>query len=803
MTHVPLWCERFWRECRYSARSLRRAPGFSTVAIVTLALGIGATCLMWSVLYGVLLRPLPYADPGRLVLVERFQDFSGVDRPRPSYFFASEARTWAEAMPSLSASALYISDVDTLPGPGGAELLPSAVVSDTFFSVLEGPLAAGRPIGAADGNSDVAVVSTRLAERLFGNAPAAVGRPLALASKVYTVIGVASPDFQFPNPATDLWLPIGSQAPRTRTCCFQMIGRLKAEESLGHAAAQASAVAALSPRAVPGAKSDKHAVVASLHDDLVGSVRPALLVLLTAVGLMLLVACVNVLNLSFARQIDRARETALRAAMGASPGQVAAPAVTEGLLIAITGAGLGVALASLGSRLVAHATLVGVPRLDAVRLDWLTFAVSAALGTLVAVGVSLVPLLQAGRVDPMTGLRGASVAGGGPKTRRWLCIAELAVSLVLLVGAGLLARSLVRLLETDLGVRTDHVVTMSVNTFGPRPTDDQTVALMAPVLEHLAAAPGVRVVGLGTAVPPAVSRMRVSLHRDGESVDYMADLVAASPGYFQALGMRLLAGRWFTTADDAQHSPVMIMTTNTARRFFGEGNPIGQTLVLPTMRDGARGSARVALVGVVANVRYSGLLLTPDDVVYRPFAQQVWVAPFVVARTTLPADGLVDVFRREIATVNPHLVVADARTLDERLADAVAQPRLRASVLVGVAGLALVLAMVGLSGVVAHSVSLRTKEFGVRMALGADRVAILTLVLGESVRTAVAGVAIGLVAAYALTRLLTSVLYGVSPTDGVSFAAAAATLFVVAVASAYGPARRATAVDPLVALRQD
>jgi len=386
--------------------------------------------------------------------------------------------------------------------------------------------------------------------------------------------------------------------------------------------------------------------------------------------------------------------------------------------------------------------------------------------------------------------------------RRALCVAEWAVSFVLLVSATLLGRSLVRLMNTDLGVSADHVVTASLNlALGRRLADVETLERVQRVIERIEGIPGLHAVGVGTALPPATSRMGVTLRLKRDAVDYAAAAVPVSPGYFSALRMRLLQGRFFTDTDDAEHPHVMIMSEDTARRFFGTGETIGRTMSLPLLKDGRGTAVDMTLVGVIANVKYAGLAAAPEDVVYRPFAQQTWVAPFLVARTHGDPSSLVSTIRREIAGVDRGIVVSAEKTFDAILADATAQPRFQAVLLASFTALALAMAAVGLYGVVAFSVTQRTAEIGIRMALGARPLQVLAMVIREGISVGAMGLVAGLVGALALGRLLTTFLYGIAPTDPVSFGTAAAALLAVALIASYLPARRAMRVDPLVALR--
>jgi predicted permease len=431
---------------------------------------------------------------------------------------------------------------------------------------------------------------------------------------------------------------------------------------------------------------------------------------------------------------------------------------------------------------------------------------SIGLSAIAAFAAGLLPAWQSSNTAEALKLGAATVgsAPAGRRIRRVLSAAQLSISLVLLVGATLLGRSLVRLMQTDLGVTTDHVVTASMNlAFGGRPTDAQTLVRVERVIERLQALPGVRAVGAGTALPPNRSRLMLTLRRAGEAIDYQAAGVAATPDYCRALGMRLVSGRFFTDADDASHPDVMIMSVDTARRFFGNGDPIGRTLSLPLNRNGVNSRVDMTLVGIIANVKYSGLDAAADDAVYRPFKQQTWVAPYLVVRTAGDPQLLVPTVRREIGNIDRGIVVSDVRALEGIVSDAAAQPRFRTMLLASMAALALLMAVIGLYGVVAYSVAQRTREIGIRMALGARRHDVLAMVLREGLMLAAAGIATGLLLAVLAVRALTGLLYGVASTDAMSFAASAVSLLIVAFFASYIPARRATKVDPLIALRSE
>ena len=790
------------REIRYAARGLARTPGFTAIAVLTLALGIGVNSAMFSVVYGVLMRPLPYAEPDRLVLVQREQDQSGTRRPVPSVFFRAPDRdAWQHAFRSFQATAFYSAEIAALAADGGNLVIDTAVVSDTFFATIGGPIVAGRALGAADDNGTAVVVSERLARRLFGDPSRAVGQSLTLSSRAYTVAGVAGPDFQFPSNKTDVWMPSGLARSLSPRCCgFRMLARLTPGAEIGGATSE---VAAAAPTLGAG-EAGMHARAIRLRDQIVGAIEPALLVLFAAVALVLVIGCANLLNLLLARQVAREREAAIRAALGASRARLVAEALLEAGLLAAAGVTAGLVLAIGVVALLKRWQPAGVPRLDAIRLDAPVLLFSLAVAALTALAAGLLPAWRSGVARPGFAAPTATSGVHRRRVRRLLCAAELAISMVLLVGAALLGRSLVRLMHTDLGVHSAGVVTASMNlAFGGRPTDAMALERVTRVLARISQLPGVTAAGAGTSLPPNASRIVVTLRRAGESVDYRAAAVVATPGYFDALGMRLVSGRLFTPGDDLDHPPVMIMNVDTAKRFFGPGDPIGRTLSLPVLRNGRNISEDMTLVGIVSNVKYSGLDAAADDAVYRPFAQQAWVAPYLVARTAGDPRGLVPVLGRAIAEADPGAVVSDVRSLDEIVSDAASAPRFRTLLLGAMAALALAIAIVGLYGVMAHSVAQRTKEVGIHMALGARRSAVLWMVLREGLAVAGAGVAAGVALSVLSTRLLRGLLYGVAPTDMVSYGIAAASLFTVAAIATYIPARHAAAVDPLIALRHE
>ena len=800
------WIESTWRDVVHGGRRLAAAPTFAAALVVTLALGIGANTAMFSVLYGLLIRPLPYRDAARLALIRREAVVTGAHRQIPVPFNAlPDIQAWQERLHAFDSTALYSNEVVALQSAEGSEVLESAVVSDTFFSLLGGALSAGRPLGPTDDLTNAVVISESLALRLFGAPSTAVGRTLSLSARPYTVVGVTAAPFQFPTAETGVWMPAGFARSLNPGCCgFHMIGRLAPRQTIAAASAEAQALAASLETLTPGRLAGMHAAAVGLHEQMVAPVRPALLVLFVATALVLIAACANAGNLLVSRQISRARERAIRLALGASRGRLVRETILECLVLAAVATALGLMFARAIVSLPPQTLVAGVPRLDAVQLDGIVLLFSVALAGAVTLGTAMMPLVR--NESPADALRSgpaSSTSRGSRRLSRLLCVVQLTSSLILLVGAALLGRSYLQLVRTDLGVEPDHVVTMVLNLgFGRRPTDAETRGRVERVLERVMSLSQVRAAGVGTALPPKASNVRVTLRRKADAVDYQASMVAATPGYFDALGMRLVRGRLFSPADDANHEPVMIMTVDTARRFFGDGDPIGRTLKLPGIRDGKNKTGEaMTLVGVVANVKYSGLEALADDAVYRPFAQQSWIATFLVVRTADDPARFVPAVRQAVAAADRDMVIAQAGTLDDVLSRETAPSRFRTALLATMAGLVLLMASVGLYGVMAQAVALRTREIGIRMALGARPPDLLAMVVREGGRLAFAGIAVGLVVAFALTRAMGTLLYGIAPTDPASFAIAAIVLAAVAIGASYLPARRAAKVDPLVVLR--
>jgi putative ABC transport system permease protein len=804
-------------DLRFAFRTLTRSPGFSLAIILTLALGIGANTGMFSFVRGILLRPLPYEQAERLVLVEAERDISGVREPVRSYFSLPDLDVFRRVA-AFDSVAFYATDQGVISTDVGSESLELATVSDSFFATVRGELRLGRTLDRSDDRAPSLVIGERLWRRAFAASPDVIGRTVILSSTrgdgtqrarwrqlPFTIVGVVDRSFQLPTPETDAWTSSGFVRTLNPRCCsFSPIARLRD----GVSATQLSTENMILARELTAANNQAYAgvrtKVVGLHTALVRTVRSSLLMLFAAVILVLGVTCANAMNLLIARNNGRVREMAVRLALGASRRQLVRQLLVEYGVLAAIGGTVGLAVAVGMVETLSRFKPVEVPRLDSVRVDVPVLAFTFIIVALTTVLTALYPAVHSTRSDA---LRASGVAAshsvGGRRVRRALTIGQLAVSLVLLVGSLLLGRSLVRLLHTDLGVQVDHVVTASLALSANRDfTSAQQINAVNRVLDDVQTLPGVSSAGIGTVLPPAESRIVLTL-RGENAVSYQAAAIPATPGYFQALGIRLLKGRFFTGADDESHPPVMIMSAETARHFFGEGDPLGRTLSLPVFKDGATRNAAITLVGVIADVKYSGLEKPADNSIFRPFAQQPWPNVFVIVRTQGETRTLTSTLQRRIARVDSGIVVTRVSPLDAVVLDAAAQPRLRTTVIGGLAGLALALAAVGLYGVISRSVTQRTNEIGVRMALGATWTDIISMVIGEGMALAVAGVVLGIAISYATTRLLATFLYGITPTDVVSFALSSLALLLFALIASYLPARKASRIDPAVALRAE
>ena len=795
---------------RIALRGLWRSKSFAIAAALTLALGIGATTTIFTVVYGVLLRPLPYRDADRLVVIQGEKDFS--TGPRLMNYSAAELEDFTGSLRAFSSVALTGANGFTLRGADGVEPIGGSTVSGTFFDTVGTAPLIGRLLG--DEAEPNIVISERMWRRRFGGQADVLGQTLSLSAsanniETYTIVGVLPWAFQYPTARTDVWRPLKYVRARNEGNVNNrnnggsvFLGRLRDGVSIADArrdAAQANDV--LKPQ-FNASRADMRAKVTPIAEYVTGTIGPSLWILMGAVGLVMLVACANVANLILARQASRQRETSMRLALGAPRGRLIAYLLTESAIVAGAGGAAGIAITVGAIRLLQWMRPALLPRIDAIAVDLpvLAFAVAAAvLATLVA---GLGPAIMSTRTDLLLAMRAASrsVVGASGRVRAALVVTEIAASIVLIVGAALLARSLAALVETDLGVNTERVMTAQLDLgLGQTLPAERQVEIARTLRDRIAAMPQVSQVGYGSGLPPNSEYFRMSFvlnnRANTTSTAHIITTVPASPEYFSVLQIPLLKGRFFTEADRPDAPPVGIVNRVTARQFFGEDDPIGQTIPF--------GKSSITIVGVVENVKYTGIANNGEGVLYRPFAQQPMRILIYVAKTTGEPSAIAADLRSIVRSYDPNISVGTVQPLTTWISDAVAQPRFRTVLLSSIAAITLLLAMVGLYGVVAYSTTQRTSEIGVRIAIGAQRADVVRLVLAEGTRLAALGIAVGMVGAYWATQVLATFLYQVTATDLTAFAGSAVALFAVALIATYLPARRAARVDPMSALRSE
>ena len=798
---------------RVAARGLLRSKGFAFSAAITLALGIAATTTIFSVVYGVLLRPLPYRDADRLVVIQGEKDFS--TGPRLMNYSGPELEEFAAAAQAFSPLAMAAMSGLTNRSDNGVELLSGATVSQDFFSVMATPPELGRTFaGEAE---PLVVISDRLWRRLYGGSPDVLGKLLTVADmsnvpQTYTIVGVMPREFQYPSARADLWRPLGfvrtlGRGPYTNRNGggFLFVGRMRDGVTLDEARRDAARANDVLKPHFNGGRTDMHSKVVPLKEFITSNIGPSLWILLGAVALVLLVACTNVANLMLARQASRSREIAMRMALGAPRARLVAYAVIESALVTAVGATAGVAIATGAIRLLQWIQPSQLPRLDAIAIDLPVLAFAIAVAALAALGAALAPAVITTRTDAVLAFRAGSRSVGTGQTRWFrssLVVVEIAVSFALLVGAALLGRSLLALVETDLGVNTERVMAAQLDLgLGRNLSPERQAAMADALLQRVAAIPTVRAAGFGSGVPPTGEFQRASFvlsnATDTETVSHIVTMVPVSSGYFTTLQIPLLKGRYFDDGDSSDIAKVMsvIVSREAAKRFFGNDDPIGRTLPM--------GEGQLTVVGVVEDVKYSGVANRAEPVMYRPFSQSPFRIVVLFARTTGDPGAIANELRQVIQTYDRDINISSVQPLTTWLSNAVAQPRFRALLMATIATVTLLLAMVGLYGVIAYSTSQRTSEIGLRVAIGAQRSDVMRLVLLEGARLAFAGMALGIAGAYASTRVLAAFLYQVTATDLTAFATSSAALIIVALLATYLPARRAARVDPMTALRTD
>lgn len=811
--------DEMFQDLRFGLRMLLKRKSFSAVAILILVLGIGATTAIFSIIHTVLLRPLPFANQEQLVML--WKRDTTANTPFVELALA-EVRDWQQQSQSFTNVAAMPATVYgygyLLTGRGDAVQLESSKVSGSFFSLLGVQPAYGRVFNEEDdrvNGAKVVILSDRVWREHFNADPNIIGQGITLTDEAFTVVGVMPAKFEFPK-GVDLWVPIKTTMPARTTenygATFLLaVGRLKSGVTLTQAETEMNSVIGGIAEQHPETEAAGHRIVITpLATHLFGDARPALWLLLVATGMLLLIATANIANLSLAHATARRREFAVRSALGAGRFRLIRQLLSESFLLALGGGIGGVVLSHWLIKLLISIAPADIPRIEEVSLNLTVLLFSLGLTLLTAIFCGLVPALWASRLNLNQTLNegGSKMSGerSSLRTRRALVIAEVAVTVILLSGATLILRSFVNLSNVNLGFQAANVLTMHLRVQGPRYSEPQARrAFYEQLIERLETQPGVEAASavlirpmegtVGWDIPFALEGQS-----DGEAQkNRVPNFQAITPHYFRTFSIPIKIGREFNEQDSEKSPPIVIISETMAKALFAPGvDPVGKRLKLDIGNESWR-----TIIGVAGDTRYRELQDIRFDL-YIPFAQwgRAFVNHFAVRTTTEPTAMLATV-RREIAALDPGQSVARVATMDEMVAANLAQPRFSAVLLNWLSGLALMLAAVGIYGVLVYSVAQRTGEFGIRRALGAQSFDILKLVIGQGMSLVAAGLALGLVASFVLTRLLTKLLYGVSPNDPLTFAGIALLLTVVALIACWLPARRATKVDPMVVLRNE
>jgi predicted permease len=812
------WTDRFdaiAQDARYAWRTLLKNPAFAAVAVLTLALGIGMNAAIFSVVNGVLLKPLALAQPDRLVQI--FQVSTADGKPSRGTVSPVIIDDWRARRKSLADLAGYfyregMSGTD-LTGEGEPQRVSTAFVTPGFWNTLGVSPQLGRVPRDDEmvrgSNDRLIVLSFAYWQRQFGGSPSAIGRRVTLQDQSYEIVGVMPRSFSFPTPRVEMYIPYSTipddAIPRLRVVrVLDAVGRMKPGVTVAQANAEMNAIARGLATQYPEIKTLTGADVVPLRDSMVGKVRATLLVLLAAVGFVLLIAAVNLASLMLARATTRERELAIRAALGAERARLVRQLFTESLILAALGGLLGMIVARVGGQLLVTLASGQLPRAEEISLDGRVLAFTAVVSLITGIAFGLVPALRASspslQESLRAGSRGSTISAGG--LRSALVVAEVALAMVLVVGAGLMTRSFVKLMQVDLGFTPDHRIALNYSISTSRHSTDAGMReTYRQMIERVRQVPGVNAAGAVRDLP---------FHGDGEPVRFMiagqpvasrdaapsATLMFASDGFFGAMGIPIIAGRDISPQDRQGAPLVFVVNQAFAKAYLGGRNPVGQMLMLDD-------TTRYPIVGLVGDVHQTSVDETPTPRVYASVYQIFRVRTNLVVRTQGDPEQMIKRVADAIRAVDPMQPITSTYTLEDAVGEAVARPRLL-TVLLGLFGaMGLVLGALGLYGVLSYLVNQRTREIGVRLALGAQRGDVLRMVVTRGLVLALIGVGVGLAGALLLTRLMQGVLYGVTSTDPLTFAAVAGVLLFVATIASAIPALRATRVDPLVALRSE
>jgi putative ABC transport system permease protein len=804
--------EHFKQDFLYAVRRLLKAPGFTLVAVVTLALGIGANSAIFSVVNGVLLKPLPYPEPDRLVGVYHTTDGQRAVMSGPNFTDVSRAATSFESAAAISTGRMILT------GEGEPTRLAIAEVSASLFSVLRVRAALGRAFNADEntpGRNNLVILSHGLWQQRFGSDPSVIGRRITLDGVSKEVVGVMPAGFSYPS-GRDAWLPVdydeGFVTKQRGAWYLSVVARLKPGVTPQQSAAEVEAIGRNLARQYPDANAEIGMTTYPLLEAMVGNIRPSVMILLGAVGFVLLIACTNVANLLLARAATRETEMAVRTALGAGRARLVRQLLTESVLLSLVGAGFGLLLAVWGVELLTNLKPQGIPRLDNVRIDGVVILFTIAVGVVTGVLFGLVPAFAATRGLSATlkeSGRGAVTSRSAGRVRGALVVTELALAVMLLVGAGLLMRSFIKLQAVDPGFKVDPALTFDLTLPDARYKEmEQQIAFYDQLLPRLRGLPGVQAASAVMGLPLAGLDFIISFEVAGRppvppAQQPSMQVRVATPEYFSTLGIPLKRGRMFTEDDRLQSPKVVLITEAAAKQYFPNEDPIGKTIKLGWGRGPGKPRAGGEVVGVVGDIKAEGLDEPNPPQIYMPLRQ--WPVSFmtVVLKTSVPPTSLTEAARAQVAAIDPNLPLSNIGTLDAIVAKSISQQRFYMTLLSVFAAVALVLAAIGIFGVLSYAVSQRTREIGIRMALGAQERTVIGLVVRQAMALVAAGVVAGTLLALYLSQTMTKMLFSVRPTDPATFVSVAAVLAGVALLASYLPARRATRVDPIVALRSE
>ena len=810
-----------WQDLQYAFRLFQKKPGFIAIAVLTLGLGIGANTAVFSVVNAFLLRPLPYKEPDRLVMI---QQTPAVTKSRSVYSYPvfNELREQSQSLDGIAGFSYRFLTLDSVDGP---ERILGSTVTSNLFPVLGVAPMLGRAFlpGEDEPNKPkLVILSYGLWQRRFSGDPKVIGRTVTADQETVEVVGVMPPHFKFdlvPDfPKIEFWMPLSprpSLITARNTRWLTIIARLKPAASLNQARTELGVIAERIRRgpgqSAPNAGNNDIALSAiTVKDFFVGDAQKPLLILLGAVGFVLLIGCVNVANLLLAHGVGRQKEIAIRAVLGANRRRLVSQMLTESLLLSLVGGALGLLLVTWLLRVVVWLTPKWMVRMEEISLDRRVFLFTLAASLFTGLLFGLLPSLHASKVDLQSTLKaGASTASGALRGfRSVLVIAEVALAVILLVGAGLMINSFVRLTSTQVGFSGENVLSVRLNALS-RTTKPEQLAFVQQVVERVQTLPGVKAVGLIDSLPvdggssqsdPRSKLLEGPLAGNPET-EITMEYHWVTPGYFQTMGIKLIKGRLFTNADAAAPDPVIVVSERLAAQAWPGEDPIGKRILL-----GKEKNERPMVVGVVSDVRKYGQEPSPNF--YAQFGQNSsaishgTVSQLLIRTATDPLN-LAAPIREQILALDRRVVIDNIMTLEQRLGDAVAQPRFYAVLLGWFAGMGMLLSLIGLYGVMSYTVNQQTREVGIRVALGAQPRDIFKLVVGHGLVLTVIGLVIGLAGAWALSRLLTSILFGVTATDAVTYVTVSMLLLITALLACYLPARRATKVDPMVALRYE